>query len=66
MFMTLLGRFKSDMYDVTLKVMEVGLIKMTISDHYGKPILSQNFNDQKIAIQSFENLLDVVDGQRIN
>lgn len=66
MFMTLLGRFKSDRYDVTLKVIEVGLIKMTISDHYGKPILSQNFHDQKIAIQSFENLLNGVDGQRIN
>jgi len=62
----LLSRFKSENYDVTLKVISVGKIKMTISDRDGKPILSQNFQDQRIAIESFENLLSLVDGQRIN
>ena len=66
MFRTLIGRFKSTRYDVTLKVMEIGRIKMTVNDHYGKTIFIQNFHNQKIAIQTFERLLELVDGQRIS
>ena len=62
----LLGRFKADNRDVTLKVMDVGLIKLTIADGDGNAIIHQNFKDQKIAVKTYENLLDMLGGQRIN
>mgnify|MGYP003120577694 CR=1 FL=1 len=66
----LLGRFKANNLginrDVTLKIMDVGLIRLTIADGDGNAIVHQNFKDQKIAVKTYENLLDMLDGQRIN
>ena len=66
----LLGRFKANNLginrDVTLKVMDVGHIRLTIADGDGNAIIHQNFKDQKIAVKTYENLLDMLDGQRIN
>tara|TARA_R100000951_G_C2534528_1_gene147417 strand:- start:311 stop:520 length:210 start_codon:yes stop_codon:yes gene_type:complete len=66
----LLGRFKANNLginrDVTLKIMDVGLIRLTIADGDGNAIIHQNFKDQKIAVKTYENLLDMLDGQRIN
>ena len=62
----LLGRFKANDRDVTLKVMAFGLIRLTIADGDGNAIIHQNFKDQKIAVKTYENLLDMLDGQRIN
>jgi hypothetical protein len=62
----LLGRFKASDRDVTLKVMSVGLVRLTIADGDGNDIIHQNFKDKKIAIETYENLLGALDGQRIN
>jgi hypothetical protein len=62
----LLGRFKACDRDVTLKVMDVGHIRLTIADGDGNAIIHQNFKDKRIAIETYENLLGALDGQRIN
>ena len=62
----LLGRFKADNREVTLKVMDVGFIKLTIANGDGIDIIHQNFNCQKTATQTYENLLETMGGQRMN
>ncbi len=62
----LLGRFKTDTFDVILTVVEADIIKLSIRDTNGIPIINQRFASTKTAVQTYENLLETMEGQRIN